>query len=59
MVGDSIHRDIQGAASAGLKTVWLNRNKNMCPDIKPDFKIDNLLQLIAILHSGTGNVKFK
>jgi putative hydrolase of the HAD superfamily len=49
MVGDSINNDIQGAVSAGLTTVWINRERRINPAVLPNFEIDNLLKLAPIL----------
>ncbi len=51
MVGDKLKTDIKGAKEAGIKSVWLNRDKNEHDDltIKPDFEIYNLMQLEEII----------
>jgi FMN hydrolase / 5-amino-6-(5-phospho-D-ribitylamino)uracil phosphatase len=49
-VGDDPVRDIQGAASAGLRTVWFNPERQAWPGgQKPDAVIDNLAQLEVVL----------
>lgn len=51
MVGDNLKRDLQGAKSLGMKTVWLNREgKSGDEDIIPDIEITNLAQLTEIVH---------
>ena len=49
MVGDSLSSDIKGGINAGLKTVWVNPNHLPCGDIKPDYEIEALSQLEALL----------
>ena len=50
MVGDSLSSDIQGGINAGIPTCWVNpsRKKNTS-SIKPDYEIESLAQLDAIL----------
>ena len=52
MVGDSLTSDIRGGINAGIKTCWVNPNH--APgreDIKPDYEIEHLHQLEALLES--------
>ena len=52
MVGDSLTSDIRGGINAGIKTCWVNPNR--APgreDIKPDYEIEHLHQLEALLES--------
>ncbi|MWV42260.1 HAD-IA family hydrolase [Paenibacillus sp. HJL G12] len=50
MVGDKLSTDIIGGLSAGLKTVWINRNsRSKHSNIEPDYEIKNLSELHAIL----------
>jgi 2-haloacid dehalogenase len=52
MVGDSLTSDIQGGINAGIKTCWVNPNHAPCPEhIKPDYEIEHLHQLEALLES--------
>ena len=51
MVGDSLSSDIKGGINAGLKTVWVNPNHLPCGDIKPDYEIEALSQLEALLEN--------
>jgi putative hydrolase of the HAD superfamily len=50
MVGDSLDRDITGAASAGLRSVWVNRRgEALAGDARPDAVITNLAELPNLL----------
>ena len=49
MVGDSLTSDIKGGINAGLKTVWVNPEHKKCGDICPDYEIEGLCQLEALL----------
>jgi putative hydrolase of the HAD superfamily len=49
MIGNSLNSDIKGANKSGIKTIWINRNKIKMTDIKPDYEIDNLLNIEQIL----------
>jgi 2-haloacid dehalogenase len=49
IVGDSLSSDIKGGINAGLKTVWVNPNHLSCGDIQPDYEIEALSQLEALL----------
>ena len=50
MVGDSLTSDIQGGINAGIATVWVNpERKPGNPAIRPDWEIENLPQLEALL----------
>ena len=51
MVGDSLTSDIQGGINAGIKTVWVNPEHKPCGDIKPDYEIESLSQLEALLET--------
>lgn len=46
-VGDHVEMDIVGAARAGLRTCWLNRDGQPWPrdDVQPDLHFDSLLAL--------------
>ncbi len=49
-VGDNPKTDITGAHAAGMKTIWLNRDKLPPPDIvKPDATVTGLNELTAAL----------
>lgn len=54
-VGDSLHSDVAGARSAGIRTVWLNRHGASADrtDPKPDLEIRSSLDLIPGLGSRT------
>ena len=49
MVGDSLSSDIQGGINAGIRTVWVNPSHKDCGEIKPDYEIEALSQLEALL----------
>ena len=49
MVGDSLTSDIKGGINAGLKTVWVNPAHKPCGSIRPDYEIEGLSQLEALL----------
>ena len=50
MVGDSLTSDILGGKRAGLRTVWVNPQHKTAPeDLKPDYEIENLADLPALL----------
>lgn len=49
MVGDSLSSDIKGGINAGIATVWVNPSHAPCGAIKPDFEIESIAQLEALL----------
>ena len=51
IVGDSLSSDIKGGINAGMKTVWVNPEHKDCGDIRPDYEIERLSQLEALLES--------
>ena len=51
MVGDSLSSDIQGGINAGIRTVWVYPGHQDCGDIRPDFEIEALHQLPALLET--------
>lgn len=52
IVGDSLSSDIQGGIAAGITTCWVNlHNKPANPDIRPDYTIESITQLEALLES--------
>ena len=51
IVGDSLSSDIKGGINAGLKTVWVNPDHKPCGDIRPDYQIEALHQLEALLET--------
>lgn len=51
MVGDSLSSDIKGGINAGIATVWVNPEHKDCGDVKPDYEIESLSQLEALLES--------
>jgi len=49
-VGDSLENDVEGAARAGIHTVWLNRDgAGNDTAIKPEFEIESFFDLLEIL----------
>lgn len=51
IVGDSLSSDIQGGINAGIKTVWVNPDHKSSGDVKPDYEIEALHQLEALLET--------
>lgn len=52
MVGNSLKSDIAGAQQAGIKAIWLNRDKKDNDNsVKPDYEITNLSKLQVALHN--------
>lgn len=51
MVGDSLSSDIKGGINAGIPTVWVNPEHKPCGDIRPDYEIEALSQLEALLET--------
>ena len=49
MVGDSLTSDIKGGINAGLTTVWVNPEGKPCGAIRPDYEIESITQLEALL----------
>ena len=49
IVGDSLSSDIKGGIQAGIKTVWVNPEHKDCGDCRPDYEIERLSQLEALL----------
>ncbi|MGH7863884.1 MAG: HAD family hydrolase [Candidatus Binataceae bacterium] len=52
MVGDNLSRDVRGAKSAGLATIWVNRSSGLQPDVanQPDAEVSDLVDLDRIVH---------
>ena len=52
MVGDSLTSDILGGINAGIRTCWVNPSHATArPDITPDYEIENITQLPALLET--------
>ena len=51
MVGDSLTSDIQGGIHAGIRTVWGNPEHRNSGPIQPDYEIECLSQLEALLET--------
>ncbi len=54
IVGDSLTSDIKGGINAGIRTVWVNPEHKPCGDIRPDYEIESLSQLEALLEEVYG-----
>jgi len=49
-VGDSLEDDVKGASNAGIKCVWLNRNRTKKSlNLEADWEISSLLELLELL----------
>jgi len=58
IVGDSLSSDIKGGINAGIKTVWVNPAHKDCGGIRPDYEIEALSQLEALLEGlNDGNAR--
>ena len=51
IVGDSLTSDIKGGIQAGMKTVWVNPSHAESVHIRPDYEIEALHQLEALLET--------
>lgn len=50
IVGDSLSSDMLGGKNAGIATCWVNSGHKKCsPDICPDYQIESLSELEALL----------
>ena len=49
MAGDSLTSDILGGKNAGIATVWVNPSHKKAGDIQPDYEIESITQLEALL----------
>lgn len=49
MAGDSLTSDILGGKNAGIATVWVNPSRKKATDIQPDYEIESITQLEALL----------
>ena len=49
MVGDSLSSDILGGINGGLPTVWVNPGHKPVTQVVPDYQIENITQLDALL----------
>lgn len=54
-VGDSARFDVDGAARAGMRTVWLNHHSSACPETRPNLIVSSLQEsaprLLALLNT--------
>ena len=51
IVGDSLTSDIQGGINAGLRTCWVNPKGKPATHIVPDYQIESIAQLEALLET--------
>ncbi len=51
IVGDSLSSDIKGGKNAGIATCWLNPQHKETQGVTPDYQIENLMQLEALLET--------
>ena len=49
IVGDSLTSDIQGGINAGIRTCWVNPKGKSVTHIVPDYQIESIAQLDALL----------
>jgi 2-haloacid dehalogenase len=49
IVGDNAYSDIEGGRQYGYRTCWYNRNAENRPEVKADFTISNMVEVIDIL----------
>ena len=48
-VGDSHHSDIDGARAVGMSTAWISGFDESRPEVRPDYSLDDLAQLPAVI----------
>lgn len=51
IIGDSLSSDILGGKNAGIATCWVNPGHKPVGDISPDYQIESLSQLEALLET--------
>ena len=51
IVGDSLTSDIQGGINSGMVTCWVNPSHKVSTTVTPDYEIENLSQLEALLNT--------
>ena len=51
IVGDSLSSDIQGGINAGIRTCWINPAHKATGNIRPDYQLESITQLEALLES--------
>ena len=51
IVGDSLSSDIRGGINAGIRTCWVNPSHKAPGAVKPDYEIEALSQLEALLET--------
>jgi len=53
IVGDSLTSDIQGGINSGMLTCWVNPKHKISTTVQPDYQIEALTQLEALLNAIT------
>jgi 2-haloacid dehalogenase/putative hydrolase of the HAD superfamily len=58
-VGDSLHSDVQGARSAGIPVLWINRRERLIPEgaVEPDYVSHDLAALLDLTGSRERQLK--
>jgi 2-haloacid dehalogenase len=51
IVGDSLSSDIKGGRNAGIATCWVNPKHKTADIVKPDYEIEDLTRLEALLET--------
>ena len=49
MIGDSLERDVDGAAAVGIRGIWLNRAGEASPSLNGHLQISSLSDLRTVL----------
>jgi HAD superfamily hydrolase (TIGR01509 family) len=48
-VGDRMHDDMFGAASVGMRTIWIRNQSSMSWDVEPDAVVDSLAEVVGVV----------
>lgn len=54
MVGDNLNTDILGANRCGITSIWINRKEAKPENVQPDYEIERLNELPALLEQLNG-----
>ena len=49
MIGDSLESDVAGAKGAGIDSCWLNADGRPCGNVRPDYIVRGLGELLPLL----------